>query len=139
MFRSDLLLATGRFDPAGWEPLHEDTGGHDAHRGHHRGAETVGTGFTTWTYETDQPMSLCLLERAAARLPASVYRAKGIVCTAEQPELRAVLQVVGKRVDLALTDPWGVRPRGTRIVVIGAEGAVEGDVMRAMFDGCRVG
>jgi G3E family GTPase len=135
----DLLLATGGFDPAGWGPLREDTGGHDAHPGRHRGAHTVGTRFTTWTYETDRPLSSRLLERAATRLPAGVYRAKGIVRTAEQPELRAVLQVVGKRVDLALTDPWGVRPRGTRIVVIGAEGAVEGDVLRAVFDECRVG
>jgi G3E family GTPase len=135
----DVLLATGRFDPAGWGPQHEDTAVHEAYAGHHRGAETVGTRFTTWTYETDQPMSLRLLEKAAARLPAGVYRAKGIVRTAEQPESRAVLQVVGKRVDLALSEAWGGGPRGTRIVVIGAEGAVEGDALRALFDGCRVG
>lgn len=133
----DLLLATGRFDPAGWELLHEDTGGHGAQPGHHRGAETVGTGFATWTYETYEPMSLALLEKAVSRLPASVYRAKGIVRSAEEPDVRAVLQVVGKRVDVALTDPWGTRPPSTRIVVIGAERAVDGDALRAVFDGCR--
>ena len=133
----DLLLATGRFDPAEWELHHENTGGDDTHMGHRRGVEGTGTGFTTWTYETEEPMSLRRLERAAARLPASVYRAKGIVRSAEEPDVRAVLQVVGKRVDLVLTDPWGARPPGTRIVVIGAEGAVEGDALRAVFDGCR--
>ncbi len=135
----DLLLATGRFDPAGWELHHEDTGEYDDHPGHRRGADVVGTGFTTWTYETDEPMSLRLLERAAARLPATVYRAKGIVGSAEKPDVRVVLQVVGKRVDVALTDPWGTRPPGTRIVVIGAEGAVDGVALRAVFDGCRAG
>jgi len=133
----DLLLGTGRFDPAGWELLHENEDRDDTHTGHGRGAEVVGTGFTAWTYETDEPLSLRLLERAAARLPAGVYRAKGIVRSAEQPDVRAVLQVVGKRVDVALTDPWGARPPGTRIVVIGAEGAVDGDALRAVFDGCR--
>lgn len=121
-----LLLATGRFDPAGWEPLHED-----------RGAEMIDTGFTTWTYQTDAPMSLPMLEKAAARLPASVYRAKGIVLSADEPDVRAVLQVVGKRVDVALSDRWGSRLPGTRIVVIGAQGAVDGDVLQAVFDGCR--
>jgi len=72
-------------------------------------------------------------------LPATVYRAKGIVGSAEKPDVRVVLQVVGKRVDVALTDPWGTRPPGTRIVVIGAEGAVDGVALRAVFDGCRAG
>lgn len=133
----DLLLANGRFDPAVWELHDENADRDDAHMGHRRGVEGTGTGFTAWTYETDEPMSLCLLERAAARLPASVYRAKGIVRSAEQPDVRAVLQVVGKRVDVALTERWGARPQGTRIVVVGAEGAVDGDALRAVFDGCR--
>jgi len=42
-------------------------------------------------------------------------------------------------VDVALTDRWGANPPGTRIVVIGAEGAVDGDALRAVFDGCRAG
>ncbi len=133
----DLLLATGRFDPATWEVHQDDMCRDDTHGGHRHGAEAVGAGFTTWTYETDEPMSLARLEKAAGELPASVYRSKGIVHSAEEPDTRAVLQVVGKRVDLALTDAWGARPPGTRIVVIGAEGAVEAGALRAVFDGCR--
>ena len=133
----DLMLATGRFDPARWDVPHDDTRGDNAHPDHRRGGEVVGPGFTTWTYETDEPMSLRLLEKAAARLPASIYRAKGIVRSVEKPDVRGVLQVVGKRVDMALTDPWGVRPPSTRIVVIGAAGAVDSDGLRAVFDGCR--
>jgi len=40
---------------------------------------------------------------------------------------------------VALTDPWGARPPSTRIFVIGAEGAVDGGALRAVFDGCRPG
>ena len=120
----DLLLATGRFDPAQWAQ-------------HDEGPHAVEPGFATWTYMTDAPLSLARLEKAAGRLPPDVYRAKGIIHTAEEPAVRGVLHVVGKRVDIALNDPWGTRPPGTRIVVIGAEGAVVGDALQAVFDGCR--
>lgn len=48
-------------------------------------------------------------------LGLSVYRCKGIVRSAEEPDLRVVLQVVGKRVDQVLRASWDVRHRGTRI------------------------
>ena len=37
----------------------------------------------------------------------SVYRAKGVLYTADSPERRAILQVVGRRVDISLGERWG--------------------------------
>ncbi len=139
----DLLLATGRFDPAGpwFDPGHGHGhgSGDTGHMGHLDGGPGPGSGFETWTYLSDEPMSLDLLEEACGRLPAKVYRCKGIVRSVEAPDVRAVLQVVGKRVDLTFADHWGERTRRTRIVAIAAEGTVDGDALRAAFDGSRAG
>jgi hypothetical protein len=53
-----------------------------------------------------------------------------------RPRARATRR---KRVDPALGAPWDERHRGTRIVVIGAEGAVDAEALRAVFDGCVAG
>ena len=42
----------------------------------------------------------------------------------DSPNRRAVLQVVGKRVNISLESEWGDCPLCTRIVAIGAPGAV---------------
>ena len=90
--------------------------------------------FSTWSYETDRPLSLEALRNAASKLPESVYRAKGVIYTSDAPQRRAVLQVVGSRVDISLADEWGVRKPETRIVAIGAAGATEPGQLR---DLCR--
>ena len=58
--------------------------------------------FGTWSYETEEPLSLEALRDTARRLPASVYRCKGVVHAAEEPGRRVILQVVGKRVDIVV-------------------------------------
>ena len=122
----DVLLSTGRFDPGHVEI---DGHSHEHHVGH-------ATEFATWSYETDQPVSLEALRTTVSKLPASVYRAKGVVHTSESPDRRAVLQVVGKRVDIELADEWGDRPRRTSIVAVGARGGVDEEDLRARFDSC---
>ena len=69
-------------------------------------------------------------------LPASVYRCKGIVFTADAPERRAVLQVVGRRTEVALQDEWGDSTPRTQIVAIGAPDGIDADALRAQFDAC---
>ena len=49
---------------------------------------------------------------------------------------RAVLQVVGKRAEIIVEDEWAGRTPSTRIVVIGATGAIDRDDLRARFDTC---
>ena len=71
-----------------------------------------------------------------AQLPASIYRAKGVIYTCDAPEHRAVLQVVGRRVDISLIDRWGERTPRNQIVAIGAAGAIDEQELRARLEQC---
>ncbi len=92
--------------------------------------------FSTWSYESDQPLSLEALREAASKLPANIYRAKGVIHTADAPDRRAVLQVVGRRVDITLDGGWNLRPPRTQIVAIGATGAIDAEALRMAFERC---
>ncbi len=141
----ELLLSVGRFDPSrldGRPPL--DQPDHppdcdDPDRGHH----VHGHGhdhsqvFRTWSYETNEPLSLEALRDTARKLPASIYRCKGVVHAAKEPGRRVILQVVGKRVEIAVGDEWNGREPRSRIVVIGAHDGVDGAALYEIFDGCR--
>ena len=138
----EILLSVGRFDPArlddtlpGGQPSHAPDCD-DPHCGHddHEHRDDHAQVFRTWRYETDEPLSLEALEETARKLPASVYRCKGVVRTADEPDRRVILQVVGKRVDIAVGDEWnGGEPR-TRIVVIGARDGVDGAALSEVFE-----
>ena len=129
----EILLAEGRFDPA-----RPGAAGHQCADGH-PGHDDHGAAFSTWSYQTDEPLSLEALRERAKKLPAGIYRCKGVIHSTDAPERRSVLQVVGKRVDLALESEWGDRIPRTQIVAIGAEGAVDGEALRDRFDLCVAG
>ena len=133
-----VLLSVGRFDPARLDAsahLEEgrctDPDCHDEHHDHDH-----SKAFSTWSYESDRPLSLEALREAASKLPANIYRAKGVIYTADAPERRAVLQVVGRRVDISLEDKWGDRLPRTQIVAIGAPGAIDKEALRDKFEQC---
>ena len=117
----EILLSVGRFDPA---------------RSPAQLPHDHAQMFSTWSYETDQPLSLDALHDAASRLPVNIYRCKGVVHSAEEPDRRAVLQVVGKRVNISLDQGWGDDPPRTRIVAIGAPGALDRESLQQRFDHC---
>jgi G3E family GTPase len=135
----EILLSVGRFDPARTDhPLHTlehsdcaDAECLDQHHGHDH-----STAFATWSYETDRPLSLEALRKAARKLPGNIYRAKGIVYTSDAPGRRTVLQIVGRRVDITLENEWGERTPRTRIVVIGAAGGFDTRLMEGIFTAC---
>ena len=122
----EVLLSAGRFDPAGF----------DAGARSHDHAHDHTSAFSTWSYETDRPLSLGALREAAPRLPVGIYRAKGVVHSIESPDRRAVLQVVGKRAEVELCDGWGSRPRRTRIVVIGSSDGLDPHLLHEHFAAC---
>ncbi len=136
----EVMLGAGRFDPAHQDA---DQAGH-GNGGGHGGRDTHGhdhdhvSSYRTWSFESTDPMSLEALRETAARLPASIYRAKGVVHTAEAPERRTVLQVVGKRVDVSLADEWGARTPRTRIVAIGSPEGSDGVALSAALEECRL-
>lgn len=117
----EILLSAGSFDTS---QLDFDTNYHDERicndpqcQQHHNDH--------TLTYETNQPLSIEALLEVTSRLPANIYRCKGVIFTADTPDKRAVLQVIGKRVDITLAEEWGKRPPCTKIVAIGAHGTVD--------------
>jgi G3E family GTPase len=122
----EILLAVGRFDPS--QLVHGDNGReHDHH----------STTFSTWSYETERPLSLeALREMVKKKLPANIYRCKGVVYAADAPDRRAVLQVVGRRADVALDDEWGERSPRTQIVAIGAPGSIDAQALTEQFEAC---
>ncbi len=129
----EILLAVGRFHPANVNLQREDSDGEDHE--HHHGHGDVGAMFDTWSYESDQPFSLELLRQMVRReLPASIYRCKGIVYTADFPSKRYALQIVGRRTEIAELDEWGERIPRTQIVAIGA--AINASELSDKFDDC---
>jgi G3E family GTPase len=134
----EILLGVGRFDPARAglssqtaehsctnTACHEDRHGHDHSKV-----------FSTWSYETDQPLALEALRETMRKLPESVYRAKGVVYATEAPHRRAVLQVVGRRVDISIQEEWGQRAPRTQIVAIGAAGCIDASFLQKTFASC---
>jgi G3E family GTPase len=134
----EILLGVGRFDPVR-ASLNSDTVEHVCsgsscyHQGHAHDHSKV---FSTWSYETDRPLALEALREILRKLPGTVYRAKGVIYTTDSPRRRAVLQVVGRRVDVSLQDEWGERVPRTQIVAIGAAGSIDARLMEMIFASC---
>lgn len=130
----EILLSAGRFDAARLERNHPDP--HhcsSADCGHHDHIHSEV--FETWSYETNQPLSLESLSRVASQLPADIYRCKGVIHSIESPDHRSVLQVVGKRVDVSTDRKWNREPV-TRIVAIGSSGSFSSAKMTETFEPC---
>jgi G3E family GTPase len=134
----EILLGVGRFDPArtalnahAGEHNCTDRTCHDDDHGHDHSKI-----FSTWSYETDQPLTLEALRETVRKLPGTFYRAKGVVYTTDAPHRRAVLQVVGRRVDISLQEEWGDRTPHTQIVAIGAAGKVDPSQLEETLASC---
>ena len=116
--------------PGGDAP--SDTAAHD-----HGGNPDHGGQFATWSYESDRPLSLeALNEMIRNELPGTVYRCKGLIYVSEIPDERVILQVVGRRAEVATGGEWGEQPPRTRIVAIGAPEGFDPDELQRRFDGC---
>jgi G3E family GTPase len=134
----EILLGVGRFDPVRaalhshtTEEICADPSCHDGNHGHDHSKV-----FSTWSYETDQPMGLAELKERIRKLPGSVYRIKGVVYSTDVPHRRAVLQVVGRRVDISIRGEWGERAPRTQIVAIGAASSIDASLLERTFDSC---
>lgn len=126
----EILLAVGRFDPEQAVSQHE----RDHDHGHNHGHESVAM-FNTWSYESDRPFSLeALEEMVQKKLPASIYRCKGIIYTAESPAKRLALQAVGRRTEIMELVDWGDRSPRTQLVAIGSD--FDPQSLTGLFDQC---
>jgi len=134
----EILLSVGRFDPArsGFNMSTIEHGRPDPTCREDCDRHDHSKVFSTWSYETDQPLALEALRETMRKLPGNVYRAKGVVYTSDAPHRRAVLQVVGRRVDISIQEEWGQRAPCTRIVAIGAAGSIDASLLEKTFASC---
>ena len=94
--------------------------------------------FSTWSWTTDNPLSLKALRGVFEELPNTIYRAKGAVQLHEMPDNRMILQMVGKRASLTLADEWGDDPPRTQIVMIASHGGLDVEALRSQLEACIV-
>jgi len=104
---------------------------HDHH--HHHGADAHAIeGFTSLSFSSDGPFSLRKFQNFLDhQLPASVYRAKGILWFNES-ERRHVFHLAGKRFSIDDGDWNG--PRKNQLVLIGRE--INQDELRRQLQAC---
>jgi G3E family GTPase len=125
----EILLGVGRFNP---QQLTVSNNGDD----HYHVPDHKHT-FSTWSYESDQPFSLeALREMVKKKLPANIYRCKGVIYAAEHPERRVVVQVVGRRADVSLDEEWGAKSPRTKVVAIAAAGSIDAQNLTKYFNDC---
>ena len=130
----EILLSVGRFDVARSIPETDHHNNHDHHHGHHHGIT-----FKTWNNTWRQPFSRKALERMIKReLPGNIYRCKGFVQLADDPDHRYVLQVVGRRIELTLDQAWGDATPRTRLVAIAHGATLNGDHLTELFGTCLI-
>lgn len=104
--------------------------GHD----HHEHEHDHSLVFSTWSYATDEPFSYPALQRVIDGLPTTVFRAKGIFYLADAPDYKGILHVVGSRVRMTLREKWEGQTPQSQVVVIGSQGDINGDELRASFE-----
>lgn len=124
----DLLMGTGRFDPA-------RLAAHDHHHDHDHDHDH---GFSSVSWTGSRPLSLERLRAALDELPVTVYRAKGIVYIDGLEDAQVVVHVVGKRVELERGEPWGSGARVSKLVAIGEAGSFDAEAVLASFAACEV-
>ena len=130
----EILLAVGRFDPEHMVSQHNGTE-HQHEPQHEHGHGSLREMFQTWSFESDRPFSLAALREMVRRdLPATIYRCKGIIYTADNPEKRLTLQAVGRRSEIYDVDEWGQRRPRTQIVAIGS--SIDAKELSNMFNAC---
>jgi G3E family GTPase len=130
----EILMSVGRFDPA---RLSADTENAHNNYGHSEHVHDHASDFATWAYRTRKPLSLdAMREMVKRRLPASVFRCKGVVHSTDAPDRRGILQVVGRRSAVTLDRPWGSEAPTTRIVAIGAPGKMVPEDLEDLFESC---
>ena len=123
----DVLLGVGRREAA----RVGDDGPH---------ATNHGSMFSTYSYTGGRALCRRSLERMVKRqLPGNVYRCKGFVHLADDPANRYVLQVVGRRVDVAVDRAWGDELPQNRVVAIAHDATLDGTELAALFDSCVAG
>jgi G3E family GTPase len=136
-----LILNVGSFDAerlASRMPddvhVHE-AGDGDGHDDHDHPDHSLA--FSTWTYTSPKPMSLKALQRMVENLPDSIYRTKGTVYLADEPDTPSMLQVVGRRATVTSQfGGWSGRIPVNQLVFIGTHGGIVTELLASQLEAC---
>ena len=110
---------------------HHDHGHHD-HAHHDHSNHLENDGFTSISFQSDQPFSLRKFQYFLDnQLPTNVFRAKGIMWFEESPK-RHIFHLSGKRFSMD-DDEWKGEPKN-QIVLIGQGLDIEG--LRSQLENC---
>jgi G3E family GTPase len=81
--------------------------------------------FEHWIYTTNGAIDVDALLDSIRQLPRSVYRVKGFLHSAPDPDHRYLLQAVGQRGEVTRFDEWSGRSPITELVIIADRSAVD--------------
>lgn len=135
-----LILSVGLFESHQYfEQAAADTGhdhdhdhDHDHHDHKHHSHHLENDGFTSISFESDQPLAIRKFQYFLDnQLPASVFRAKGILWFDESPN-RHIFHLSGKRFSIE-DDQWKGQPKN-QLVLIGQE--LDHDTLRSQLQSC---
>lgn len=108
---------------------------HDHDHGHHHHAHSdhlAIDGFTSLSFESDRPFAIRKFQHFLDnQLPASIFRAKGILWFDESPK-RHIFHLSGKRFSLD-DDEWTGNPKN-QLVLIGQD--LDHDTLRQQINAC---
>ena len=110
------------------------TAGHGNHGGHRHGSGA----FEHWTYTRDAAVDIDSLLASIRLLPRSVYRIKGFVHSAHDPDHRYLLQAVGQRGEAHRFDEWADRTPRTELVIITGRSGAGRTAIDGQFDACLI-
>ena len=104
------------------------------------GDHRQGSGaFQHWTYARNSAVDIDALLASIRLLPRSVYRIKGFVHSARDPDHRYLLQAVGQRGEIHRFDQWAGRPRSTELVIIAGRSGLDRTAIDGQLDACLTG
>lgn len=107
---------------------HDD---HD-HDHHHHSHHLENDGFTSLSFQSDQPLSIRKFQYFLDnQLPSTVFRAKGILWFDESPK-RHIFHLCGKRFSIE-DEEWKGQPK-SQLVLIGQN--LDHDTLRSQLDKC---
>lgn len=138
----EFVLNVAQYDPlrlADYQPqsihIHQaGAGQHDPEHHHHDDHTQV---FNTWHWQSDQPVSIKALEQVLNQLPDTVYRAKGIFYTQDEPNQRVVAQVIGNRVNIQIERDWREdEARLSQFVVIAGQDGFDPAHLQGILEQC---
>jgi G3E family GTPase len=108
-----VLLATGKFDIDRWVAEGRDR------IEHHEHAPFVAVSITQ-----DAPLSMDATSILIREIPASIFRAKGVLCISNlsdlrpEKDIRMVFQKVGKRISTTFDRPWQQGEKHESVLVL---------------------